>query len=106
MRKQVITPITPAQVSRKKAKLIPEAILNIFNEEIAKDFDGQSATVSQDQVVSRLVAKGFIRDEIFDNKWLDIEEAYKTAGWNVRYDKPGFNEEYQATFTFSKKRDK
>lgn len=42
------------------------------------------------------------RQFIFDKHWLDIEDTYRKAGWNVEYDKPGYCENYDAYFVFSK----
>lgn len=46
------------------------------------------------------------RQEIFDNGWLDIETVYEDSGWSVEYDKPGYNESYEASWTFKPKRKK
>ena len=32
-----------------------------------------------------------------------IEPLYREKGWNVEYDKPGYNEFYKARFIFKKK---
>ena len=42
------------------------------------------------------------RNKLFDKHYLDIEPLYREAGWKVKYDKPAYNEDYKATFTFSK----
>ena len=44
------------------------------------------------------------RQTVFDNGWLDVEEAHRAAGWRVEYDKPAYNESYDAFFVFSKRR--
>lgn len=60
-------------------------------------------TLYQDEIVQKLVARGLKRSDIFENHWLDFEDAYRASGWGVEYDKPGFNETYQARFIFSPK---
>jgi len=42
------------------------------------------------------------RSEIINNGWLNIEEAYRAADWEVEYDKPAYNETYRAHFIFKK----
>lgn len=42
-------------------------------------------------------------DEVFKKGWLNVEYLFRAAGWEVQYDKPGYNETYEAYFTFSKK---
>jgi hypothetical protein len=33
---------------------------------------------------------------------MDVEDVYQKAGWEVEFDKPGYNEDYEANFKFSK----
>ncbi len=96
-------PLTPAEVSRKKKEIFPKAVFDSFNELIAKSFSDGEAYVGQDEVVRLMVRKGLNRQRIFSEGWLNIEGVYEDAGWKVDYDKPGFNEDYEASFTFTKK---
>lgn len=96
-------PIRPDQVGSLSAEQIPGAVFEAFNIEIAAAFDNGSAIVNQERVVDRLLAGGMQRKEIFSNCWLNVEEAYRDAGWKVRYEKPGFNESGPALFHFSKR---
>jgi hypothetical protein len=97
-------PITPDEAARGKVGNIPSAVFDAFNEAIAAHYDGKRAVVLQCDVVQRIVDKGFPRHEIFGHHWLDIEDAYRAAGWDVAFDKPGYNETYEAAFTFSAKK--
>ena len=40
----------------------------------------------------------------FDYNWLNIEKIYEDAGWAVKYDKPAYNESYDAYFIFREKK--
>lgn len=93
-------PITPDEVGAAKVVHIPAAVFDAFNAEIAKEFTSGAATVKQAAVVERLVAGGMKRSEIFHAGWLNVEEAYRAAGWQVEYDKPGYNETGEAYFKF------
>lgn len=44
-----------------------------------------------------------LRGDVFERGYLDIEETYRKAGWSVVYDKPGYNETYDAFYTFTRK---
>ena len=99
-----VQPITPGDVAREQSKNIPNAVIEVFNQLIAQDYVDGSATVKQDDVVAMLVAKGLDLQEIFDKGWLNIEKVYQSAGWKVTYDKPGYNEDYPATFEFERSR--
>jgi hypothetical protein len=98
-----VVPIKPHDIVREKSKHIPPAVIEAFNELIAKGFSGGSARVVQDDVVKLIVEKGFKRSDIFDNGWLDVEEIFEKNGWKVEYDKPGYCETYEAYFVFSAK---
>lgn len=95
-------PITPSQVS--SSKVIPPEVIEVFNELIAKNWDGHEAIVKQD-VAARLAAKrlNITTETLFDNHYMDVESTFRKAGWKVEYDKPGYCETYEASFTFSKK---
>jgi hypothetical protein len=93
-------PIKPNEVAAVATVAIPAVVFETVNLLIARNFSHDSAVVKQKEIVSNLVSKGLFEREIFDNGYLNIEESYKAAGWNVYYDKPGYNESYDATFTF------
>lgn len=93
-------PITPDEVVGVKKVIIPKKVFEAFNTLIAGNFSGSSAVVGQDEVVTLMVANGLSEGDIYDKGWLDVEDVYKSAGWIVEYDKPGYNEDYPATFTF------
>lgn len=71
----------------------------------ASEGDGQSSVVKLKDIVN------LIRDEMdIDNPqtiyklnqdWVNIEDVYRKQGWNVEFDKPGYNEDYDATYTFT-----
>jgi len=96
-----VKPIKASEIDTKRKEAIPDAVFEVFNELITKSYSGGSATVYQKGVVEMLIAKGLNRKEIFDNHWLDVEGIYRKAGWKVEYDKPAFNETYEARFIFS-----
>ena len=99
----MINPIKPSDVVSAKIATMPEFVIESFNFLIAKNFDGSSSRVIQDDVVKLIeIAIECDGDEQeFDNHWLDIEPIYKQAGWEVVYDKPGYNESYRAYFVFN-----
>ncbi len=97
-------PIKPDQVAGAKRELFPEAVWEAFNELIARNLVDSEATFEQKDVVELMVAKGLTRSEIDEKGWLNVEETFEANGWHVEYDKPGFNETGEATFTFKKKR--
>lgn len=98
-----VKPIRPAEVVNLKRSIIPDAIIEAFNELISENFDGKTSSFTEKKVVARIVKKGISSTEAYNNHWLDVEPIYRKEGWKVEYDKPGFNESYEAIFTFIKK---
>ena len=100
-----VKPITPSQARKKSDDIlsdIPEGIFEIVNDLIVKNLSGGRAVVLQEAIIKEAVHKGFKRDLIFENHYLDIEKHYRKAGWKVEYDKPAYNEDYEPTFTFTR----
>ncbi len=103
-------PIKPSEVESVKTSSIPEEVFEAFNELIASSFNGRESCVLQHVALDRIVHKFLIsgkevtKDAIVANHWLDVEPSYRGAGWSVIYDKPGYNETYEANFTFRKKK--
>ena len=94
-------PIKPDEIPEHKATQIPDEVFNVFNELILENIGtGRAATILQNDVLDRLKDVGIDRREAFKKGWLDVEGAYRREGWVVMYDKPGYNEDYPATFTF------
>ncbi len=101
-----VKPITPGEVAKQKEGQFPEEVFQAFNEIIAANYVDGRANFTQDAVVTLMISKGLVKEDIYDNNWLDVEPVYEKAGWKVEYDKPGFNESYTANFTFTAKRKK
>ena len=100
-----IAPIRPEQVVELKGKIIPPEVIQSFNEAIAENFLDGRAQVPQNDVIGKIVERlGIDRSEIFRRKLLDVEPIFREAGWDVHYDKPGYNEDYEAFFVFKQRR--
>lgn len=106
-------PITPAEAAKKKISSIPDEVFEVFNEMIAEKLRGGYATIMQGEAALRVLNRinknradndKVTRGQLFDNGWMDVEPHYEKAGWSVEYDKPGYCETYEASFTFKKKR--
>ena len=98
-----VLPIKPSQVSKRKSLDLPDQVVEVFNALI--DWNGSSATVLEDQAASRIPsALGISRDRVFSLSYLDVEDLFRSSGWEVTYDKPGYNEDYEATFCFRKRK--
>jgi hypothetical protein len=101
----VTKPIRPDEVGKRKAASIPSEVFEAFNDCIAENWDGREASFTQPDVVARILAlmPSLNAGTLFAKRWLDVEDAYRAEGWHVEYDRPGYCENYEATFTFRRK---
>jgi hypothetical protein len=104
MSSERIQPIKPKEVADYKRENFPNEVFEAFNELIVENAGPGEIVVKQKDVVKRMVDKGLNRDEIYKKGWLDIEDVYRKAGWKVGYDKPGYNESYDAFFVFKQRK--
>ena len=102
--------ITPQQAKSTRINAVPTAVIEAFNELIVESLSGNSSTVKQKDAVDRIKSKlnqvlgnEYTTQQICDRGWLNVEDIYRLAGWRVTYDKPGYNETYDATFEFTVK---
>lgn len=91
--------IKPSEVVELKKNIIPQEVFDAFNELIAKNWDGRSATVLQDDVVALIISKFASSVNPYSERWLDIEDSYRNEGWIVEYDNYS-----EASFKFSVKK--
>lgn len=97
-----VKPITPSEAAREQTKVMPDAVIQVFNQLIVAHYLNGLASFSQDEVVFLLIGRGFSRQQIFHEGLLNIGEIYRSAGWEVVYDIPAYNESYPATFKFKR----
>jgi len=103
----MIRPITPAEMP-KKSDRIPDEVISAVNTLILKEWDGDEAHIFQDDIIreSLINFEGagikMTRDDLFDRKYLDIEECFSKVGWAVKYESPERGESFKSYFVFRK----
>jgi hypothetical protein len=98
-------PYSPEEAREAHTATIPDVVFEAFNAEIVRNLDkGGYAKVLQKDVVARIVNAGIPRKELFDRHWLNVERFYEQQGWKVDYDRPGYDETYDAFFEFQRRR--
>ena len=97
-------PIKPNEVQDEKNAKIPDAVIACVNEMIVENWHEHKARIGQDALLKRVLSRDadITKEEIFANHWFDFEPLFRKVGWDVVYDKPAYNESYEASFTFSK----
>ncbi len=99
-------PITPDQAKKEKTDLIPDYVIEAVNVLIIKNLRPSSFTIKQKDLVAEIIKlkPSITSQELFDNHFLDIEPIFSKYGWDIRYDKPGYSESYDAYFEFKAKK--
>ena len=103
----MIRPVTPADMP-KKSDRIPDEVISAVNTMIIAGWDGDEAHVVQDDIIREALTNfngsniKMTRDELFDRHYLDIEECFRKAGWEVEYYSPERGETFKSYFRFIK----
>ena len=88
-----IKPISPSDIPTTKEDAIPFVVIQVVNVLIVEHFSNGRAIVPTKSICDRVAfALGTIDDE-----FLNIEENYSQAGWNVTHHKFGNNSYYKFT---------
>lgn len=102
--------IKPEDINKAKAKLLNKDVEQAVDFLLARNWTGTSSTIILKDICKKafeianpadMIYEAYER-YLYDNKMLDIEEAYREAGWKVYFDRPAYNETYQANFMFSR----
>ena len=100
-------PITPAEVESAKTARQGNnpAVIEAANELIAQRWNGHDARFKLHELGALARQKlGWEPKREFEDGDLDIEPIFRKAGWSVEFDRPGYNESYDAFFVFKKRR--
>lgn len=97
----MVSPIRPEQVEARKQAAIPVELIAAVNDLIVKHWDGSRARVFAKDIVAA-VADTYTAKELYAHRWMDFEPTFREAGWAVTYDQPGYNETYDASYTFTR----
>lgn len=99
----MIEPIKPEEADQAKKDSLPDFVIEAFNFMIGSNFHNGRSSFKQSEVVKKIAELGEVnKNAIYENHWLDVEGVYRKIGWKVKYDRPGYNESYEATFEFRK----
>jgi hypothetical protein len=99
-------PITPQEAKLSKEINVPNFVIKAFNKCIIANINesGKSVVIQKD-VINQIIKSSpskVTKIQVIVNGWLDVEPIYRKVGWEVSYDKPGYNEDYEPFFEFSR----
>lgn len=99
-------PLSPKDVENAKAttgNTIPQ-VIEAANELIAQRWNGYESRFFLHELAKLARSKlGWDEKKFFEDGDLDIEPIFRKAGWVVDFDRPGYNETYEAFFVFTKR---
>lgn len=100
----MVEPIKPDEVSVPKPE-IPDFVITAFNNLIKSKWNGKEAVILLREAVNeimKLMPKECKRSDIFDNHWLDVEDLFLAAGWDVIFYKRPYYDSEDDYFKFCK----
>lgn len=110
-------PFSPQQLAQFRKETFDPIMIQAVNECLIDNYgSGQNIMLRQGDIIERYIKlyklahaashkdNETIREDAFEKGLLDFEKFYVQRGWRVEYDKPGFNESYEPTYTFSPKK--
>lgn len=98
-----VKPYSPTDALENKKLAIPPVIIAAVNELLAARYSGRgSVTITQKELLDKVVdiIPGG-SNTIFQMHYFDFEPLFEKTGWRVIYDKPGYNESYEPSWSFS-----
>lgn len=98
-----IEPIKPDDAEDTRNASFPSEVIQAFNNAIIANLRNGVAKFKCKSVAAAIAnSMGTTVETIYANHWMDVEPVYRAQGWDVEYDKPGFNETYDAIWIFKK----
>lgn len=95
----MIKPISPDEL----IVIVPDYVITAFNKLLQRKWDGVSVVITVDEAYKAIRAECGRATKI-ETRWLNIEPLYRAEGWDVSYEKTGFNDASPDFFTFKKRR--
>lgn len=92
----------PEEMITRWQQALPDAVIEAFNEELTKRFDGKSASIREKNLVDAIAAKGIESKVMTEQRWLkQTVELYKERGWKVAERDCGDDYSYDIYYNFS-----
>ena len=95
-----IVPYTPKEARDANANQLPDKVIETVNNLLAIQGGSNRIVIYQKDVLKTLLTH-YSMEEIRERHFLDIENTYRSRGWEVEYEKPGYNETGEPHWVFS-----
>jgi hypothetical protein len=97
-------PVTPAAAreTHESGDGVPDFVIEVVNELIKKHWRDGGFSIKQSVIVTALLAKhgNATREQVFEQKWLDFEQAFMQHGWRIQHSKGEWGVEDSASYRF------
>lgn len=97
-------PLSPAAARIAFNKSLPDFVIESANELIVEHMNASGCSSFTFKELGARIKSKKPDDVEYNDNWLDIEDAFREAGWKVEVDSPGYNETYAGHYNFSPKR--
>lgn len=100
---------SPDEVRAQKINFIPPEVVLAVNELLTKHWDGRGATIRLPELKAEIGHKmrssgsANLGKNYASEGWLDFEPIFEDQGWKITYDSPGYDENYDAYWKFTRK---
>jgi hypothetical protein len=97
----MVKPISPNEVVEQQEPEIPDGVIEVFNEFIAKEFKNGKAVIEGTKILAAIALRCHIsKGSCVRNGWLDVDSVFQKAGWVVKGE---HDREVGAVIVFTKK---
>ncbi len=93
-------PAGPDDLPPAQKREIPPFVFDVVNKLLAEAEDREFIKLELYLVKQSILSNMPTDEGPFHADWLDFEQAYRDAGWKVIYDRPPWNEDYDACYLF------
>ena len=105
----MVKPISPKEIKAVKDLSIPDEVISAVNTLLVQAWDGTRAIIKLNAIIALAITnfsisnESMTREKLFETNALDFESLFRKEGWTVIFDKPSWDESYDAYFKFTKK---
>ncbi|MEO7905122.1 MAG: hypothetical protein ABIR91_04995 [Candidatus Saccharimonadales bacterium] len=100
----MVKPYSPDEAAQAQSDVIPDIVVETVNRLLAQRASLDHIVIKQRELVELLNERGLTSSDVFAQHMLDFKEMYRLCGWEVEFDKPGYNESYAPSWKFRRNR--
>lgn len=94
--------ISPDEMLSRWQQALPDAVVETFNEELVRLFNGKTASIREKNLLAILEKKSVQSKNVLEQRWLkQASELYKERGWKVVERDCGGEDSYDIHYQFA-----